>query len=379
MVEGDLTSTETTKDTLLTKHYEAAREQVLVIGAGPVGLSTALALKKQGIFCRIVEKRESPSQLSRAVGIMPETVRALDQLSAGHAIREEGMAINRMTIKHCPKTLMSLDVTKGNLGNEVMIGLPQNRIEEILRDALHKKGIKPEYGIKVTNVSTTDEIASVTFDDGAVQKFDWVIAADGIDSTARISLDIKYEGFDLPEKWSIADVDVADPFDENGVTVYIQGEGDTFVMVLPIERRRARVVSSTEDALSALPEPLNITGVRRTGSFSISVRQAETYKNGRVLLAGDAAHCHSPVGGKGMNLGIADGIAAANAIATGKTDNYTAERHAIGGRVMAASEAGRKIIVSNSSPIKLATMLSTFIADKVPAVGRIFMRNLTKL
>lgn len=172
---------------------------------------------------------------------------------------------------------------------------------------------------------------------------------------------------------------MSDPFDEGGVTVYVQGDGNVFVMVLPIEYRRARVVSSTDDALAALPETLNTKGIRRTASFDISIRQAETYKKGRVLLAGDAAHCHSPVGGKGMNLGIADAIAAAQAIATGETGGYSQARHAAGARIMAASEAARKMIVSNGILVKLATFLVTFLIGRKPACGRTFMRNLTRL
>lgn len=353
--------------------------KVLVIGAGPVGLSSALALSAEGIQCRIVERRQAPSELSRAVGIMPETVRALERIGAGSTIRTEGMAINRMTIKRGTRTLMCLDVTKGNLGNEVMIGLPQNRTEEILRDALHAQDIRPEYGVTVTGVSTTQHASKVIFSDGYEGEFDWVIAADGIQSTARQSLGIAYAGIDLPDEWSIADVDVDEPFDEAGVTVYVQGEGNVFAMVLPIELRRARVVSSTPDALAALPEHLNIKSIRRTGSFAISVRQAETYHKGRVLLAGDAAHCHSPVGGKGMNLGIADGIAAAQAIATGQTQDYAQARHAAGARVMAASEAGRKIITSNRISSKIALRIATFGANRISALGRVFMRNLTQL
>jgi 2-polyprenyl-6-methoxyphenol hydroxylase-like FAD-dependent oxidoreductase len=284
-----------------------------------------------------------------------------------------------MTIKRRSKTLMSLDVTKGGLGSDVMIGLPQNRTEEIMRDALRAQGIHPEYGVAVTDVSTTEETSGVAFSDGSEHNFDWVIAADGIHSTARKCLGIRYSGIDLPGKWSIADVDVSGPFDENGVTVYVQREGNTSVMVLPIERRRVRIVSSTDDALDELPEPLNFKGIRRTGVFDISIRQADTYKKGRVLLAGDAAHCHSPVGGKGMNLGIADGIAAARAIASGETDGYTEARHAIGARVMAASEAGRKAITSNNLVIQLATTAVTLLATQLPLVGRKFMRNLTRL
>lgn len=353
--------------------------KTLVIGAGPVGLSAALALASNGIACRIVERREAPSGLSRAVGIMPETVRALDQLGAADAIRDEGMSINRVTVKRGSATLMKLDVTKGGLGSDVMIGLPQNRTEEILRDALGNLGVHPEYGVTVTDVSTTEETSAVVFSDGTVTLFDWVIAADGIQSTTRNCLGIEYPGLDLPGKWSIADVDVSDPFDEHGVSVQVQGKDNSFVLVLPIERRRARIVSSTGNALAVVPEHVNITGIRRTGTFPISVRQAVTYKKGRVLLAGDAAHCHSPVGGKGMNLGIADGIAAAHAIASGETDGYTGARHAAGARAMKTSEAGRKIITSNKAPVKLATTLIAFIAGKVPAVGRVFMRNLTRL
>jgi len=353
--------------------------KVLVIGAGPVGLSAALALSAEGIPCRIVEKRDAPSELSRAVGIMPETVRALTPLGAGEAIRVEGMPVQRMTIKRGLRTLMSLDVTKGGLGPDVMIGLPQNRTEEILRDALLARDVHPEYGFRVEDLSTTEETATVTFSDGSEGEFDWVIAADGVHSTARSCLGIAYPGKDLPGRWSIADVDVADPFDENGMTAYIQGEGNVFVLVLPIERRRARVVSSTDDALAALPEHLEIKGVRRTAHFEISVRQAETYKKGRVLLAGDAAHCHSPVGGKGMNLGIADGIAAVRAIVTGETDAYTDTRHAAGARVMAASETGRKIITSNNVLIKFMTFLGAALVARVPALGRLFMKNLTRL
>lgn len=352
---------------------------VLVIGAGPVGLTAALALTHAGIACRIVEKRAEPSVLSRAVGIMPATAQALEQLGAGDTIRTEGMAINRMTLKRGTSVLMALDVTKGGLGNDVMIGLPQNRTEEILRDALHSKEVVPEYGVAVDDVTTTDTNAAATFADGTTVEFDWIIAADGVHSTARNCLGIIYAGFDLPGKWSIADVDVGEPFDDAGVTVYVQGAQNTFVMVLPIEPRRARIVSSTGNPLDVLPEPLNIKDVRKTGAFEISIRQAETYVKGRVLLAGDAAHCHSPVGGKGMNLGIADAIAAAQAIKNATTASYTADRHAAGARVMAASEAGRKVITSNNPFVKAGTTLVMFLAGKVPAMGRVFMRRLTQL
>lgn len=357
---------------------------ILIIGAGPTGLSAALELGAHGLSCRIVERRKAPSELSRAIGIMPATLNALTRLGAGAAISAEGMAIHRITLKRGSRPLMRLDVTKGKIGSDFMTALPQNRTEEILTDALRDKGIQPEYGVTVEQVSTDGKTAVAAFGDGTEAAFDWIIAADGIHSAARQSLGIAYPGFDLPDEWSIADVDVAEealmgPFDPNGAVGYIQDADGGFGMVLPMEPRRARVVSSTRDALAALSEPLPVENIRRTATFSIAIRQAETYQKGRVLLAGDAAHCHSPVGGKGMNLGISDGIAAARAIALGETDGYSNARHEIGARVMTASERGRKFITANTPITRLTATTAGFLAERVPAVGAAFMRGLTQL
>ncbi|HFB54591.1 MAG TPA: FAD-dependent monooxygenase [Hellea balneolensis] len=352
---------------------------VLVIGAGPTGLTAALALASRGISCRIVERRTEPSKLSRAVGIMPTTVDIFHSLGAADALLSEAMKLRKIHLTRSGKTLMLLDTSESTNSNRMMVGLPQNRTEEILRDVLHARKVYVDYGLSVEKISTDNQAASVTFSDQTTDIYDWVIAADGLHSTTREQLGIDYPGYDLPGEWSIADVDVAGVFDPKIVRIDVQEPGNNFLMILPIEARRVRIVSSTPDALAAMTLPLDIENVRRTGVFHMSIRQAETYHKGRVLLAGDAAHSHSPVGGKGMNLGIADAVAAVAAIVDGTVENYTHERHQIGASILKKTEVVRKIITSNSFFSKTFLGFAAKLVVSVPIVRRMFMKNLTEL
>ncbi len=277
------------------------------------------------------------------------------------------------------KTLMSLDNRSAEFRDKVIIGLPQNRTEEILRDELAARNVRVEYGLTVNGVTTDDQMATVRFSDNTTATYDWVIAADGIKSIARDQLGIAYPGLDLPGEWSIADVDVGGDFDPELVVLDIQAPGNNFSMVLPIESRRARIVSSTPDALAALTQPLEIDNVRRTGTFRISIRQAETYRKGRVLLAGDAAHCHSPVGGKGMNLGMADAVSAARAIINDQVDEYSEERHRIGVVILRMTEAARVMAMSNNPFAKAVIWVAAKAIHSLPVAHRTFMRLLTKI
>ncbi|MFA0813822.1 FAD-dependent oxidoreductase [Microbulbifer epialgicus] len=190
----------------------------------------------------------------------------------------------------------------------------------------------------MTKVASTTDKAEAHFSDGSNSEFDWIIAADGVGSTTRKQLHIDYPGADLPGKWSIADVDLIGDFDPEEITLDLYGRDNQFTLILPIEKHRARIASSTEDALATMRLPLNVEKVRRTATFQILIRQAETYRKNRILLAGDAAHCHSPVGGKGMNLGMADAIAAASSIVGGRVDQYSDLRRKAGALICSSSD-----------------------------------------
>lgn len=336
--------------------------KVLIVGAGPTGLSAALEFARQGILPDIVEKRSEPSAMSRAIGIMPETLEKLSASGVGEKIKNEAMSITKMHVYRAKKRLMALDFdTLPKQPVQHMWSLPQNRTEALMIEGLENYGVKVQFACSVTDISSDDKQATVHFDNKATQTYDWVIAADGVHSTVRQKLDIKYPGFELEGEWSIADVDV-EGYDPSQVSLWIQQEDakqqGAFYMILPIEQKRVRIVSSTPNVLETLPAPITITQVRLTGAFHIAIRQAETYQKGRVLLAGDAAHCHSPVGGRGMNLGINDAVAAVKAITSNTTQNYSRERHVKGKKILNDSEQARKTIMSKNPLVISMTTLA---------------------
>ncbi len=135
----------------------------LVIGNGPTGLTAALELAARGIICRIVERRTEPSELSRAVGILPATIDSLKTLGAGDAIIAEAMPLRKIGLVRSGKVLMKLDNTAAEFRDRVILGLPQNRTEEILRDTLAESNVHVEYGVSVDEIKTDKQSATVKF------------------------------------------------------------------------------------------------------------------------------------------------------------------------------------------------------------------------
>ncbi len=348
-------------------------QTILIIGAGPTGLTAALQFAKNGITPTIVEKRASASTLSRAIGIMPRSLKKLGK-NITEKIMEESMPFFRINMNIDSKPAMNLNLQGKIKETEVLTGLPQDRTEEIIKEELKTFGTQIKYGTAVTDIKTNDDFAEVWFnDEKASKKFDWVIACDGVNSTVRNKLNIDYPGFDLENDWSIADVELnGQSYDYAANNVWMKiGKNYDAVVSLPIGQNRVRMISTTEDCLKTIPIDLDIRKTHRKGNFKVSIRQIENYKKGRVLFAGDSAHCHSPVGGKGMNLGIDDAVAAVNSILQGTTATYSKGRHVVGAKVLNGSEILRKMIMSKNPILKylMKTMFgfvnsSTFLQKK---------------
>ena len=250
-----------------------------------------------------------------------------------------------------------------------MLALAQDQTEAVMASVLSDLGGRIQYGLAVVDLTSQADRAVVKFNDGSERMFDHVIGADGFRSTVREQAGIEFPGIDLDQVWSIADVDFEDWLHPSKLTV-VQAEPGTVMVVAPMGGTRYRVVASHDNALSALPIPVNVINVRREGTFKISVRQARTYSKGRIQLAGDAAHCHSPVGGRGMNLGIGDACDLASRMIDGALDGYAENRHPLGASAIAVTERGRKMVSGLTWQRRFAFRALLRTVDLVPAVQR---------
>ena len=131
--------------------------KVLVVGAGPTGLTAALEFARNGIIPKVVERRTEPSEISRAVGIMPESIEKLRSTGVGDVLLKEGMPFKKVQVHRGNKLLMSVDFSDYFEHTEVMIGLPQNRTETVMREALEGLGAKVNFGCEVVGVETADD------------------------------------------------------------------------------------------------------------------------------------------------------------------------------------------------------------------------------
>ncbi len=244
-----------------------------------------------------------------------------------------------------------------------------------MRDVLSEFGGVVRYGTELVNLHQDADKVTTETRDGTTAEYDYVVGADGARSTTRQLLNIDFRGHDLPETWSIADVDAEDWPNTDAFTL-CRLSGGNVVVVVPLEHKRFRVISNTGDALAALPLKMNVTNIRRAGQFKISIRQVAQYNVGRVFLVGDAAHCHSPVGGRGMNLGIADGAELARRMVDDELDGYGEARHKVGKQVIAGSEAIRKVMTSRNPVTRFLVRTVLRTASVTPVLQRMFAKKI---
>jgi 2-polyprenyl-6-methoxyphenol hydroxylase-like FAD-dependent oxidoreductase len=173
-----------------------------------------------------------------------------------------------------------------------------------------------------------------------------LIGADGAHSTVRRALGLPFRGITDPSEWWLVDVRMDWPFGTAALNLFARPAA--VLGVIPIEPGLYRLVSNGPEPLDMLPAAAVVHGEVWRSAFRISYRQVDTYQVGRVFLAGDAAHVHSPVGARGMNLGIEDGTVLARKMIEGTLDRYTAERHPVGARVIRQTRALTRLVTTRN-------------------------------
>ncbi len=349
---------------------------ILIVGAGPTGLTAAVELARFGHQVTIIEKRPGTSQLSRAVGILPASMQILHASGVADRIRQEAVRISAIALYHEAKEITRIPFGRSADGHDTILGLPQDRTEAHLSDALNAMGVSVSYGTPLEAFRQDERSVTASFG-GTQAKFDYLLGADGVRSPVRQILGLPFDGFDIPGKWSIADVETSEWLEPTVFRRFLIPGGNV-VVVAPMAPTRFRVISSTEDALASLPVKMPVEKLRRSAAFTLSVRQTPQYGKGRVYLAGDAAHCHSPAGGRGMNLGIADAADFAERLTAGTLAEYSAVRHAVGKKTIAFSEDRRRNVMSDSPWRRTLMETGIRIVGRVPPIAHKFAERFTR-
>jgi 2-polyprenyl-6-methoxyphenol hydroxylase-like FAD-dependent oxidoreductase len=315
----------------------AAKPKILIVGAGPCGLTAALELIRRGFKARIIDREPGPTPLSKAVGISPHSLEILEPSGVTERLLAKGIRMKGVQARYEQSLLASIDLSRLPHRFNFLLSLPQSETETVMEEVLAASGVTVEWKVELTGVRLAGAKVEAELKGAAGGTFDYVFAADGAHSRVREILGLGFSGYTHKRTWSIADATIRDwPFPEATAMAVLHRTGD-LGFIIPIGPKRFRAVSNTPEALSQIPGT-DSAQVSQSDVFHIPVRQADRYQAGGVFLGGDAAHVHSPIGARGMNLGIEDAQAFARRLAEGRLDGYTAERHPIGHRWIVLSE-----------------------------------------
>jgi len=328
---------------------DKASSEILIVGAGPVGLTAAVELARRGFKPRIIDKGEGPVIESRALGVNARTLEILEPSGAAKLMIERGLKIERLNFWDLPKLIFSIPMEKLQNRYNFMLALPQDDTERVLMEVLGGLGTKIEWKTELVELQPTSKGARAKIEKKSktsTSEAHIVIGADGAHSTVRHALGIGFRGSSYDHDFGLADAILSGPTSEHEVNVFRVSTG-IFGMI-PAGQGRFRMVADQPDVLGAMPDRFHIEEIVWQSRFRISHRQVDTYQKGGVFLAGDAAHIHSPIGGRGMNLGIEDAATLAWLIDVERTDEYTERRLRIGAQVLRQTDLQTKFMTSRN-------------------------------
>lgn len=326
-----------------------AEHDVVIAGAGPTGLMLAGELALAGADVAVVERRTDRDLVgSRAGGMTPRTIEVLDQRGIADRFLHEG------TIgQNGHYAGLFFDVSDLPTRHNYGLGLLQYRVETILADWVTELGVPVHYTREVTGFAQDDSGVDAAVSDGTTLRAGYLVGCDGGHSAIRKAAGIAFPGWEPSTSCVVADVDMeGEPpwglhrHGEFHSFFTFDGEDTVRVMVTePLAEKNTAeptLVDLSEALIAARGTDYGLRSATWISRFTDATRQAAAYRAGRVLLAGDAAHIHFPIGGQGLNTGIQDAVnlgwklaRVARGEAGGKLlDTYHAERHPVAARVL---------------------------------------------
>ncbi|HEX6446115.1 MAG TPA: FAD-dependent monooxygenase [Streptosporangiales bacterium] len=359
---------------------------VIVVGAGPTGLLLAGDLASLGVRCTLVERRATESNLTRAFAVHARTLELMDARGLADELLSTGTRVSKLRLVN------TVAVSLAGLPTRFPFALvtPQYETERLLERRARDAGVEFRTGVEARGLTQDDTGVGldVRLADGseATLRAAYVVGTDGVRSTVRRALGLPFPGESVVRSMMLADVRLTDP-PEDVLTADVGNHG--FVFLAPFGDGWYRVIAWDERDQQPDDAPVELDEVRGVARrvmgtdfgmhdarwlsrFHSDERQAPRYSVGRVFLAGDAAHVHSPAGGQGMNTGLQDAANLGWKLAAAVhghapawlLDSYQAERHPVGEAVLKGSGALLRLALGQSPALRVARSLVATLAGR---------------
>lgn len=338
----------------VSKDFDA---DVLIVGAGPAGLTLAAALQSRRIAHLVIDRQAEGHNSSRAAVVHARTLEVLEPLQVAQRLVARGVQARRFTIRDRDRVLVPIGFARLPTRYPYTLMVSQAVTEQILLERLTELGGHVARPLALVDLAQDELGVNALLSDGQRLRTRYVVGADGMHSTVRERARIGFSGGSYDESFVLADIRAAGELPHDEVILYFSPAG--MVVVAPLPDGVHRVVATVDEApehpdanfVQALLDtrgpqsrPARVREVLWGSRFRVHHRVADDYRAGRVLLAGDAAHVHSPAGGQGMNAGILDAMALAEALQRALSgdaqalDAYTAQRRPVAQQVVALAD-----------------------------------------